>query len=158
MKRKTKIFLSASLALLATGTGFAIFAVRASLIAVDDSYAQWDAALSIISYMERNAEAWPKDWEAVHQGYLSAKDLRGLGWDNLQTRVDIDFSADPAELKKMDLVQGEPPFQVIWLRNGKQHHWSGAEPNTLILEYLKKNHTEQAGPGYPPQGVGSPDP
>jgi hypothetical protein len=157
MKRKTKYILITALALLAAGIGFAVFAVRASLIAVDDSYAQWDAALSIISYMERNAEAWPKDWEAVHQGYLSATDLRGLGWDNLQTRVDIDFAADPAELKKTDLPQGELPFRVIWLRNGKKHHWSGAEPNTLILEYLKK-HTEQAGPGYPPQGVGSPDP
>ena len=158
MKRKTKIFLSASLLLLAAGIGFAIFAVRASLIAVDDSYAQWDAALAVISYMERNAGTWPKDWDAVHQGYLSATNLHGLGWDNLQTRVDIDFSADPAELRHMDLLQGEPPFQVIWLRNGKQHHWSGAEPNTLILEYLKKNRTEQGGPEHPPQGVGSADP
>ena len=157
MKRKTKIFLSASLLLLAAGIGFAIFAVRASLIAVDDSYAQWDAALAAISYMERNAGTWPKDWDAVHQGYLSATNLHGLGWDNLYKRVDIDFSADPVVLRTNALQQDEPPFKVIWLRNGKTHCWSGAEPNTLILEYLKENRTEQRGPGCPPQGVGSPE-
>ena len=158
MKRKTKYILITALALLAAGIGFAIFAVRASLIAVDDSYAQWDAAIAVISYMERNDGAWPTNWEAVHKGYLSATNLPGLGWDNLHTRVYIDFSADPAELRKAEIHQGEPPFKVIWLRNGKTHCWSGAEPNTLILEYLNENGTEQGGPGYPPQGVGSPDP
>lgn len=158
MKRKTKTFLSATLALIAAGIAFAIFVVHASLIAVDDAYAQWDAALAVISYMERNASTWPKDWDAVHQGYLSATNLHGLGWDNLYKRVDIDFSADPVDLRTNALQQDEPPFKVIWLRNGKTHCWSGAEPNTLILEYLKENGTEQKGPGYPPQGVGSADP
>ena len=158
MKRKTKIFLSACLALLAAGIGFAIFAVHASIIAVDDSYAQWDAALAVISYMERNDGAWPTNWEAVHKGYLSATDLRGLGWDNLYTRIDIDFSADPEELRTVELYQGEPPFKVIWLRNGKTHCWSGAEPNTLILEYLKNNHTEQCVAPYVAQGEPSADP
>ena len=159
MKRITRNILITVLALLAAGIGFAIFAVRASLIAVEDSYAEWDAALAVISYMERNDGAWPTNWDAVRQGYLSATNLHGLGWDNLYKRVDIDFIADPADLRKNALLpQDEPPFKVIWLRNGKTHCWSGAEPNTMVLEYLKKNGTEQSVPGYPPQSVGSPAP
>ncbi|MFA5044004.1 MAG: hypothetical protein WC381_01935 [Kiritimatiellia bacterium] len=143
MKTKWKITIGVGLALLATGAGLAAFIIHSSIEVVRDSYAQWDAALSIICHMKTHDEAWPKDWEALHEACLSAPDLRGPGWDNLIERVDVDFSADPHQLSQAEFRREVPPFRVVWLRNGKKHHWSGAEPNGLILEYLKNRSAEQ---------------
>ena len=143
MKTKWKITIGAGLALLAMGAGGVAFIIYSSLEVVHDSYAQWDAALSIIYHMRTHAGAWPKDWEALHEACLSAPDLRGPGWDNLRERVDVDFSADPHLLSQAEFPKDGPPFKVVWLRNGKRHHWSGGEPNRLILEYLKSRNTKQ---------------
>ena len=142
MKTRWKISIGAGLALLAMGAGLVAFIIYLSLEAVDDSYAQWDAAVSIIHHLRTHDGVWPKDWEALHESCLSAPDLRGPGWDNVQERVDVDFSADPDQLSQAEFGTDVPPFRVVWLRNGKKHHWSGAEPNRLILEYLKNRSTE----------------
>jgi hypothetical protein len=38
----------------------------------------------------------------------------------------------------MDIHAIDPPFRVIRLTNGSDVHWSGADPNRLVFEFLKK--------------------
>jgi hypothetical protein len=57
--------------------------------------------------------------------------------DELRERVEIDWSADPAELLKQGRKGGQPPFRVIYLRDGSSTHYEGREPNQMILEYLE---------------------
>lgn len=57
--------------------------------------------------------------------------------EELQQRVAIDWTANPNQFVQADFKQSGPPFRVIWLRNGKSTHYSGKEPNEIILEYLK---------------------
>jgi hypothetical protein len=52
----------------------------------------------------------------------------------LKQRVEIDWKAEFKETG--------PPFRVIWLRNGKSTHYSGNEPNDMVLEYLKWKEKE----------------
>ena len=67
--------------------------------------------------------------------------------EELQQRVQIDWTADPDQLVKADFKQSGPPFRVIWLRNGKSTHYSGKEPNAMILDFLKWKATLKAQPG-----------
>ena len=52
----------------------------------------------------------------------------------MKQRVEIDWKAEFKETG--------PPFRVIWLRNGKSTHYSGNEPNDMVLEYLKWKEKE----------------
>ena len=141
MKKKWKIIGWSTLALLVSAGAIAIYSVHASLEAVHDSYAQWDAALSIIHHMKTHDGEWPKNWSDVEAACASAPDLRGPGWSNMKARVEIDFSADLNDLANNE--EDTAPFRAVWLTNGKKHHWSGAEPNALIYRYLKGKNTEQ---------------
>ena len=149
MKKKWKIVISSALALLCLAAVLFVFRVWRSLEAVDDSYAQWDAALALIHHMKTHDGSWPKGWAELEESYNSTPVLRGpgRGWDNLKSRVDVDFTAIPSQLSSASPNGDKPPFKVVWLRNGKNRHWSGAEPNTLIFEYLTTESTEQT-----PQG------
>jgi hypothetical protein len=57
--------------------------------------------------------------------------------DELKERIDVDWTANPHELSNAKPSEGEPPFKVIWLRNGGRYHWESGEPNQVILDYLK---------------------
>ena len=144
MKRKWKIMIYSILTFLILGILLFVYAVKSILGAVDDSYAQWDAAIVILNHMRKNNNSWPQNWDDLEQSYKKTKGLRLYkGWKNMKERVEIDFSANPVELKNTVPKGEKQPFKVVWLLNGGRSHWSGAEPNTLIFEYLNKENTEQ---------------
>jgi hypothetical protein len=126
-------------ALLISGVWFAVSCVKNQMQLMHDCYCIELAACVVIEYMRENEGRWPREWEDLNKPYATASKAFDDVWsfDEVQSRVDIDWSADPGLLKTATSHGTEPPFKVIWLRNGQRHNWSGGEPNQLILEYLK---------------------
>jgi hypothetical protein len=118
---------------------------------VRDSYAQWWVADMLIDYMDRNDGAWPRNWEDLREPYEICAGRSGPTWsfDELQKRVGIRFDAKPSELVRASSVGDQPPFQVVFLQNGKQHWWAGQEPNSMILKYLVERAARPATYKYP---------
>lgn len=109
---------------------------------VRDSYAQWRVADMVVQYLEWNDGNWPRCWEDLDE----ARHVIASNWpfEDLRARVEIDFAADPEALTNAD-----PPVRVIRLVNGKRHHWSGAEPNEIIRQYLRDRSRHPPGHAYP---------
>jgi hypothetical protein len=107
-------------------------------VVMPDAYGQWVLADVVIQYMEWHDGAWPRDWNDLQEPF---EEHRGFGYcslEELRDRLDIDFTANPKELARAEPEEDESPFCVIWLRNGKHHHWQRAEPNRLVWEYLQE--------------------
>jgi hypothetical protein len=120
-----------------------------------EAYAVWWAADLVIACLERHDGAWPRSWEDLQDLADGASEVtesaeRGgsiivefrpkASIEELKRLVEIDWDADPNELRRMPRKDGAPPFRVIYLRNGKSTHYEGREPNQMILEYLKSKH------------------
>src|SRR3954452_23982693 len=75
--------------------------------------------------------------------YEAATKRVGRPWtfEELRSRVEVDWDADPSVLSEMKLTDNQPPFRVIWLRDGSEAYWSGKEPNRLIWDYLQQRRT-----------------
>lgn len=119
--------------------GFLLFQVYELLyVTIPDCYAQEWVAGMVITHMKTHEGRWPRDWDDLREPYEIATRRSGRPWsfDELRSRVDVDFAADPSILAKAPLRTDEPPFHVIQLRNGKQHHWETTEPNSMIWRYL----------------------
>jgi hypothetical protein len=116
-----------------------------------DCYAQMWVADMTIEYMEWNNGAWPGSWNDLQEPYEVCVGRSGRPWsfDELRRRVGIDFSAKSTELAKATLDDGQPPFRVIYLRNGKRHHWEGSEPNSIVWRYLEERAKRPTTYKYP---------
>lgn len=105
-----------------------------------DPYAVWQTAGMVVEYMEKNQNRWPTSWVELgktRQGPYASDSNFTL--EQLRQLVVIDWNAVPKQLAKAEFNDDDqPPFRVIWLRNGRSMEWSRAEPNRIILEYLKK--------------------
>jgi len=120
---------------------------------VPNCYAVWWVAGMVIDHMETHDGEWPRGWDDLRESYVNeAKKASyprppAYPWpfDELRRRIEIDWNAEPRNLASADSRPGEPPFRVIWLRDGSQSYWSGAEPNQLILEYLKRMRPKKDG-------------
>jgi len=110
---------------------------------VPDMYAQWWVGDMVIEYMKGHDDAWPKNWDDLREPYATCVQQAGnASWsfDELRSRVDIDFSADPAALARVSPSdERSPPFRVIWARSGKRRAYDGAEPNEMVFKYLTKS-------------------
>lgn len=117
---------------------------------VRDSYAQWWVAGIVNTYMDLNGGNWPTGWDDLEEPYEIHVARAGRPWtfEDLRSRVDIDFTAKPEELAKTVLKDGKASFRVVYLRNGKQHHYEGTEANFLIWEHLQAiaNESERREP------------
>ena len=117
---------------------------------IPEAYAAWDAATLVIEYMDTHDGAWPRSWdELLTAAKTLPKDdrrIRGTPIDQLSTRVRIDWDADPRKLAEAIPDPDALPFRVITRADGSDFPtlWSGAEPNTLILEYLKQKDANKA--------------
>lgn len=107
---------------------------------IPDLYAQAWVAGMVITHMKLHEGHWPHDWDDLTEDYEINCQGAGRPWslEDLRNRVNIDFSAKPEELAKISLNNGNVPFRVIALRNGKRHHWQGSEPNLMIWRYLQE--------------------
>lgn len=130
----------------------AVAFVRAVIDVRRRAYAVWWTADLVVEYMKRHDGAWPRSWEDLRPlteqatGVAAAKQPDGTGIiqfrpmasvDELKERVEIDWQADPVKLLKAGREEREPPFRVIYLRDGRSTHYEGREPNQMILEYLE---------------------
>jgi hypothetical protein len=121
--------------------GYVIYRVPES---IRETYALGWVSDMVVEYMERNDGRWPHDWDDLKEPYEIGVAAVGRPWtfEDLRSRVDVDFSADPKELAKAHLKNGKVPFRVISLRSGWYHYWQGSEPNVLIWEYLQNRAKE----------------
>ncbi|WP_397569558.1 hypothetical protein [Schlesneria sp. T3-172] len=109
----------------------------------DDAYAVWGASDLVTTYMIENHDAWPRSWEDLRELY-ERDGARVSGWtfEEYQSRVLIDFTADPIQLRELSLQPGDVKFNVIRAR------WSsgmmGAGPDVDIRDYFrhKSGYTE----------------
>jgi hypothetical protein len=102
----------------------------------DDAYAKWGTGDMVISYMKDHDDHWPKSWDDLAP-YFAQNNVRVGGWsyEKLQSRIVIDFKADPKKLKESATRGGRPTFNVIRARSGTLA-WEGREPNQMIYNYL----------------------
>lgn len=163
MTRRTKIILGSVGGVVAAAAAFFAYAAyQTTHVIVPNAYAVWWTADLVIDHMERHHGAWPRSWEELRatgeqtykgtastnrDGTMIAEFRPRASIEELQQRVEIDWSANPSELVKAAFKDSGPPFRVIRLRNGKSTHYSGKEPNEMILEYLKWKAKETAEPG-----------
>jgi len=121
----------------AGGAWYAVHMARQVLVVVNDAYAvEWTTTF-IIEHMKANNNQGPRGWEDLKDEHdrLGSADNYPCPWEKLQTRVVVDWNADPVELAKAD-IRADPPFRVIRIVDGSKHQWKGMEPNRMNLEYL----------------------
>ncbi len=119
---------------------------------IPEAYAAWDTGTLLIEYLETHGGAWPRSWDQL----LSAKEtleehgkqLRGIDgrggfiYGDLRARVSVNWNIDvqaitafdgrEADLRIVTRADGRP-FQVVW---------EGADPNGMVLRYLKQNRAD----------------
>ncbi|HAU37543.1 MAG TPA: hypothetical protein DCX07_07465 [Phycisphaerales bacterium] len=149
MKKKTIATLILTLllaAVLCAGTFFVIAIRHCLKITVPNAYAVWWVADMVIEHMEANDGAWPSGWNDLRDDYEWCTKKAGRSWtfEELRSRVEVDWSADPSRLLKTAPQFQDKPFRVIWLRDGSNAYWAAHEPNTMILEYLKDRSASPA--------------
>ncbi|XAM00751.1 hypothetical protein OT109_05030 [Phycisphaeraceae bacterium D3-23] len=128
------------------GVLFGVAMYRYVNTTVPNAYAVWCVADIVILHMEANDGDWPTGWDDLrddHATRAGSDDPRDF--KELQERVEVDWLADPAALVTASPDYENPPFNVIRLRDGRREYWGGAEPNQLILDYLRER-PEYGGP------------
>jgi hypothetical protein len=146
---KTILITLALLCVVVVGTGLYLFRIRREGDR-DANEQMWVAAV-VIDHMERNGGSWPREWQDLEESHeiVAASNGRPWNFDELRGRVAIDFKVKPAELAEASADGDEPPFRVIYLRNGKTHYWRTGEPNRMILDYLTKRAQRPESYVYP---------
>lgn len=126
----------------ASGLILCYFGWRAVNMVLKDPYAVEHTAGLIIRYMEQHENRWPRSWQDLERTQqITDPSNRNFSVQELQFHVVVDWNADPKNLARAELpTDDQPPFRVIWLRNGNSTHWSSTEPNQMILEYLQRSH------------------
>jgi hypothetical protein len=157
MTRRKRNIIVGVVAVLLAGAGFIVWIGYQVLQLPKNAYAVWWTADLVIEYMEKHGGSWPRSWDDLRStsdqadkgtvstnrdGAMIAEFRPRDTIDELKQHVEIDWNADPKVLAKAEFKETGPPFRVIWLRNGKSTHYSGKEPNDMVLEYLKWKEKE----------------
>ena len=173
MTRRKRNIIVVVIAVLLAGAGFIVWFGYQVMQVPRNAYAVWWTADLVIEHMEKHGGSWPRSWDELRvtseQAYKgTASTNRDGTWiaefrprdsiDELERRVEIEWKADTKKLAETDFKGKGPPFRVIWLRNGKTTHYSGKEPNDMVLEYLKwkekeRNGTEPSSPASQSQPI-----
>jgi hypothetical protein len=147
MKRRTRWFL--------VGTAIVIPLALVALIVVnviwgiDDAYAKWGAADMVIDYMRTHEGRWPPNWEALRHEFDEGGGRVGdWSFEHYQSRLNIDFDADPAALRRQSLEADCPTFNVISAR-WTMLDWGGG-PNEILYRYFRRKPVEGPGRNSPP--------
>lgn len=134
MKNSARIrtFAFGGLAVVVIGCGAIYFVFRNIERVVKNAYAVWWVADMVVEYMRSNQNRWPQNWDDLREPYKVLTQKSGQPWtfDELRSRVDVDWKANPESLAK------ERSFRVIWLKDGTNSHYEGCEPNEIIRRYF----------------------
>ncbi len=103
-----------------------------------NSYTAWWAAEMVIEHMTANDNQWPASWDDLRDDYEACAKRSGRPWtfEEIQSRVTIDFTVDGKALCATAATLSRPSFRVIWLSDGSDSHWESHKPNTMILNYI----------------------
>jgi hypothetical protein len=125
------------------------------------AYAVWWTADLVIEYLEKQEGAWPRSWDDLRtldgpasritetqepDGSKAVEFRPTPKVDELRQLVEIDWNADPQKLLEEGRKGWEPPFRVIYLRDGRKTHYEGKEPNRMVFEYLVARERAKAEP------------
>ncbi|HQR09445.1 MAG TPA: hypothetical protein PLN21_21665 [Gemmatales bacterium] len=122
------------------GSVFGYFAYQAMQMVLHDPYYVEHAASCVVHYLEANNNRWPTSWDDLRRANPDRIISGPFSIEVLEQNVIIDWNASPSVLAHAKLRDDDqPPFRVIWLRNGKSIYWSSTEPNRSIWEYLQKH-------------------
>ena len=125
-------------AVTASGIIFGVIMWQALQGMLKQPYAVWQAAEMVIEYMEKRQNRWPTSWKDLEETHGGEYSHTNMSFELIKELVVIDWNADPKQLAKAILPDDDqPPFRVIWLRNGRTSYVTGSEPNRLIFDYLK---------------------
>ena len=112
--------------------------VGSAVRGVPDAYARWDVGEILIDHLRHHDDRWPDGWESLRPSYdrLAAENrLRGgLTFDELRSRVRIDWTADPHAA-----LRDGRPFRAVEVVSGNLLTWEGADPNEMVMDYLPRN-------------------
>jgi hypothetical protein len=126
-----------------------LFATYAALVVyrgIDDAYALWGAGDMVIEYMESHGGAWPRKWDDLTREFDNGNGRVG-GWTfaEYQSRIRIDFAADPEKLRQESLGQSAPTFKAIWPA------WDLGDrlidPNEMLYQYFRRSAQPRGGEG-----------
>ncbi|BAM02966.1 hypothetical protein [Phycisphaera mikurensis] len=122
--------------------GFALlFAVNATS-GRNDGHAHFGAAGMLMAYMDDHGGAWPRGWDDLEPYFRDGRGrsrsrVQGWSYEKFQSRVWIDFEADPEALRAASRAAGpgaRAPFDVVRSRRFWQAPWvavvgGGADQN-----------------------------
>jgi hypothetical protein len=143
MRRWTIAVVIAVPVLIAAGIGaWYIVTLLTAASRLPEAYAAWTTADLVIDHMETHDGAWPEGWEDLfHAADIRKANAVILRWEveELPSLVAVDWNADSAALVEASTVGDDPPFLVITRLDGTEFQvvWEGAEPNQMILDYLR---------------------
>ncbi len=106
---------------------------------IDDAYAQRGAADMVIAHMRDHDGQWPTDWESLSP-YFDRNNGRVGGWtyDQFQSHVFIDFSADAELLRRLSEESDSVPFDVIHATSVWGSQFEGG-PNEMLYLHFREN-------------------
>jgi len=116
----------------------ACFVYHDVTVVVPNAYAAEWSSHFVMEHLKSNNNQWPTGWNELKDDYdkaVKSGHRPATTWPELQERIAIDWHADPEIIAENDGTI-DPPFRVIWLTDGSNHHWQGFEPNRRIFDYL----------------------
>jgi hypothetical protein len=115
-----------------------------------DSAAARQVARMVVAHLEANNGAWPRSWDELrpYHGRAATVVEEPVPFDELSSRVIVDFFAEPEELLRKKQSFGHESFRVIYLRSG----WTDepvdpqlvpvevADANEIVYRYVSASH------------------
>ncbi len=110
---------------------------------IDNAYAQWGAGSLVTDFMEKHDGEWPKQWEDLRPAYEAGKgQVGGWSFEKFQSRVQIDWSANPKQLLEESVSHDVPTFDVIGPADGIEVRWEGAGGDQILHRYFRRKASE----------------
>jgi hypothetical protein len=111
---------------------------RVASVVMPNAYAADWTAQFVIEHLKANNNNWPKSWEDLRDEFdtLANPQHYAWSWEELQSRVTVDWDADSAILAAADRT-ADPPFHVIRLTDDSNCCFVNGEPNRQVYNYLQ---------------------
>jgi len=125
--------------IIASVTGV-VFLVNEATQRPQDAYAMQAAGELVIAHLKLHTNQRPRNWHGLSETFAALQRAHvsvGSPLEQIQQRIEFDWNADVSELKRSAFTNGVRPFRVVKLRNGRNTHWVGVEPNAMIWQYLQ---------------------
>lgn len=145
--------------------GFVVlFAVNASS-GINDGYAHWGAHNMLVEFMREHGGRWPRSWDDLEPQFRESNGkVGGWSYERYQSRVWIDFEADPGALRAASEAAGAgaaAPFNVVRSRRFWQApwvwHWGGGA-DQMLHDFFVPPPPRPTPPNMPTVEIAAPDP